>query len=215
MGFIKPHKRGRIKLRIVNMRCILGDLVKKLLELIDKPVFIKNENGVYTACNASFEKFLGIDRCQILGNTAFDIAPTALAKIYTAADKDLFAKSSVQIYKSKVKSAQQEKVVIFSKIIFFDNDDRLAGFIGAINESQGYADESIHDQNGNDYPLKLAPREFEVLYLMCQGSSAKGIANALCISPHTVADYMKSIYRKLKVNSRLGAVMAAQRLGLI
>ena len=193
----------------------MNDLVKKLLELVDKPVFIKNEIGVYTACNASFEKFLGIGRGAILGNTAFDIAPVALAKIYTSADRDLFAKRSAQIYKSKVKCAQQKRGVVFSKIIIFNNDDRLAGFIGVVNEAQGHTDEIIRDIKGSHHVPNLTGREFEVLHLMSQGSSAKEIASRLCISCHTVGGYMKSIYLKLNVNSRISAMIAAQKLGLI
>lgn len=193
----------------------MNDLVKKLLELVDKPVFIKNEIGVFIACNASFEKFLGIGRREILGNTDFDIAPVALAKIYTSADKNLFAKRSAQIHKSKVQSARQEKKIIFSKTIIFNDGDQMAGFIGTINEAQGYADGFILNQKNNQPAPHLTGREFEVLYLMSQGSSAKEIANTLCISCHTVGDYMKSIYLKLNVNSRINAIIAAQKLCLI
>lgn len=193
----------------------MNDVVNKILELVNKPTFIKNEAGTYIACNTSFEKFLGISRAQILGNTAFEIAPVALAKVYTSADKDLFEKHSAQIYRSKVQTTYQKKDVIFSKIIIFNGLDQRTGFIGTVNEIQGGAAKDMQDKGSNGSSPILTKREFEILYLMSQSSSAKGIANALGISRHTVGDHLKMIYLKLNVNSRVGAIIAGQKLGLI
>jgi LuxR family maltose regulon positive regulatory protein len=41
------------------------------------------------------------------------------------------------------------------------------------------------------------------------------IAGALFVSPNTLKSHMKSIYRKLDVNSRADAVREGQALGLI
>lgn len=58
----------------------------------------------------------------------------------------------------------------------------------------------------------LTPREREVLFLLSQGMSRKECANTCGISPHTVSDYTKSIYRKLEVHN---IVEAARLAGLI
>jgi len=50
--------------------------------------------------------------------------------------------------------------------------------------------------------IQLAPRESEVLSLFKQGLSEKEAAGRLGISRHTVHVYVKSLYRKLGVNSR-------------
>ena len=55
----------------------------------------------------------------------------------------------------------------------------------------------------NNYTL--SPRESSVLKLLVRGCSQKQIAATLGISHHTVADYLKSIYAKLGVNSRTQA----------
>ena len=61
----------------------------------------------------------------------------------------------------------------------------------------------------------LSKRESEVLSLIAMGYSYKDIALKIGISPNTVPTYIKSIYRKLEVNSRGEAVFAAMRQGLI
>jgi DNA-binding NarL/FixJ family response regulator len=54
---------------------------------------------------------------------------------------------------------------------------------------------------------KLTPREQEVLALLSKGDLVKEIAGTLGISYWTVQDYVKSILEKLKVHSRMEAVI--------
>lgn len=60
---------------------------------------------------------------------------------------------------------------------------------------------------------RLTPREAELLTLFSRGHSYKSAARELGISPLTVGDHVKAIYRKLEVNSRSEAVFAAVRRG--
>jgi len=55
----------------------------------------------------------------------------------------------------------------------------------------------------------LTTRETEVLNKLCDGDNYKSIADSLYISGHTVRAHIKSIYKKLQVNSRGGAVKKA------
>jgi len=60
----------------------------------------------------------------------------------------------------------------------------------------------------------LSAREREVLSLVARGLRAGEVAQMLAISPHTVRDHIKAIYRKLDVSSRAEATLEAQRLRL-
>jgi DNA-binding NarL/FixJ family response regulator len=64
-------------------------------------------------------------------------------------------------------------------------------------------------------PVALTDRETLVLTQLARGFSYKEIAELERISPHTVADHAKAIYRKLAVNSRSEAVFEAVQSGLI
>ncbi len=57
---------------------------------------------------------------------------------------------------------------------------------------------------------RLTLRETELLRAFSEGKSYKEAARALAISPHTVGNHVKSIYRKLEVNSRSEAIRAAR-----
>lgn len=60
---------------------------------------------------------------------------------------------------------------------------------------------------------RLTPRETDLLTLFSRGHSYKSAARELGISPLTVGDHVKAIYRKLEVNSRGEAVFAAVQRG--
>ena len=59
---------------------------------------------------------------------------------------------------------------------------------------------------------KLTPREVEVLRLVAAGLTNRQTAGSLAVSVRTVDAHVRSIYTKLKVNSRSAATrLAAER----
>lgn len=63
--------------------------------------------------------------------------------------------------------------------------------------------------------IALTERESEVLQLVGKGYTLPEIAVQLGLSRHTVADYVKQIYRKLNISSRAEAALEAVRRGLV
>ncbi|EGK71415.1 MAG: response regulator transcription factor [Methyloversatilis sp.] len=61
----------------------------------------------------------------------------------------------------------------------------------------------------------LTERETEVLRLISKGLTQAETARLLGISQHTVAGYVKELYRKLNVSSRAEAALIARDLGLV
>jgi DNA-binding NarL/FixJ family response regulator len=64
-------------------------------------------------------------------------------------------------------------------------------------------------------PIRLTPRELEVLSLLCEGLPNKLISRRLEISAATVKCHISRILTELGVSSRLQAVVAASRSGLL
>ncbi|OHU98135.1 response regulator [Mycobacterium talmoniae] len=60
----------------------------------------------------------------------------------------------------------------------------------------------------------LTQRESEILSYMVSGLSNRGIATKLVIGEETVKSHLRSIYRKLGVSDRTGAVATALREGI-
>ncbi len=63
-------------------------------------------------------------------------------------------------------------------------------------------------------PLRLTPRERQVLALLGHGLDNATIAEHLCISRHTLQHHLTAIYAKLGGVSRPQAVVFAIRQGL-
>ncbi|WP_109464034.1 response regulator transcription factor [Albibacillus kandeliae] len=61
--------------------------------------------------------------------------------------------------------------------------------------------------------VHLSPRERQVLGLLGQGERTSSIAFQLAISEHTVNQYIKELYRKFNINSRVEAARVAAALG--
>lgn len=61
----------------------------------------------------------------------------------------------------------------------------------------------------------LSEREKEVLDMVARGFMQSEIADILGVSTNTVSTYVKRLYKKLAVNSRIAAINKARELGLI
>ncbi|MGI8814119.1 MAG: response regulator [Pseudonocardia sp.] len=78
-------------------------------------------------------------------------------------------------------------------------------------------DSAARLQSGEFWPGArhgLTQRESEVLSLMVTGMSNRAIATRLVVGDETVKSHLRSIYRKLGVGDRSGAVAAALREGI-
>jgi DNA-binding NarL/FixJ family response regulator len=62
---------------------------------------------------------------------------------------------------------------------------------------------------------EFTPRELDVLHLLAEGLDTTAMSQRLGIAPHTVEWHVRHVIEKLHVHSKLQAVIAAARKGLI
>ncbi len=62
---------------------------------------------------------------------------------------------------------------------------------------------------------QFTPRELDVLNLLAEGMDTQDMSERLSIAPHTVEWHVRHVIEKLEVHSKLQAVIAAARKGLI
>ncbi len=63
--------------------------------------------------------------------------------------------------------------------------------------------------------LSLSAREMQTLELITKGFTAEEIASLMLVSQHTVRTFVRRIYSKLKVNSKVEAIFEARSRGLL
>ncbi|WP_272698661.1 response regulator [Desulfovibrio sp. Fe33] len=71
------------------------------------------------------------------------------------------------------------------------------------------------DDGQNDPYSTLTPREQEVMRMLAEGLTAKGMAEQLFISPKTVENHRTNLMKKLGLKNSVELVRYAARLGLI
>jgi two-component system, NarL family, nitrate/nitrite response regulator NarL len=62
---------------------------------------------------------------------------------------------------------------------------------------------------------EFTPRELDILHLLAEGLDTTAMSQRLGIAPHTVEWHVRHVIEKLQVHSKLQAVIAAARKGLI
>ncbi|MBS7807256.1 response regulator transcription factor [Variovorax sp. PCZ-1] len=85
-----------------------------------------------------------------------------------------------------------------------------SGALSALPARAETADESI-GETGN----ALSARQLDVLLLMCEGISNKAIARKLFVSENTVRSHVAAVLKHFGCSTRVEAVMAAQKSGMV
>lgn len=107
--------------------------MQSIIEAIPVPVFVKDEAGIYVACNKQFGEFVGKNPDEIIGKGVFELWDRNLAQTYFDADRDLMNSGGSQQYIAQVKGAAGEtRNVQFHKSVFHSEDLNFRGILGII-----------------------------------------------------------------------------------
>jgi ATP/maltotriose-dependent transcriptional regulator MalT len=191
----------------------MNEIIDYFLENCDKPYFVINQDNQFITCNAAFEKYFATTKEFMLGKNLSSMEVISNLDFEMIGEMRVNDKSLYQVKRSSINKDELESTSIFAiqrtTLDAFDQTPRIKAKFPMAN---------LHVQDLRstmDAELSFTKRELEVLRLLGEGLSVKQIAQNLKISSHTVGDYMKSIYTKLKVKNRVTAILAAQRIGLI
>jgi len=109
------------------------ELQQRIIDVLPIPIFYRNLNGIYVACNMAQEKLLGLPKSQIIGKTVFDIQPLEIAEIYAQRDQELLDSPGDQIYEAKFRDASGVMHdVVFNKAVIRNNQNETVGIVGSI-----------------------------------------------------------------------------------
>ncbi len=121
-----------------------------VLSAIPTPVFYKDREGRYLGCNLAFSEVMGVTQDQIQGKTVYELWPGDHARVYHEKDLELMSNPGLQIYEFKVRDKDgRDRPVIYSKDVFRDENDQVAGIIGAFLDitDRRQAEEEVRQLN--------------------------------------------------------------------
>ncbi|MBU0677172.1 MAG: PAS domain S-box protein [Verrucomicrobia bacterium] len=111
--------------------------IQRIFDAIPVPVFYKDRDGVYQACNSTFARWiLGLEAEQVVGKSLDDLSehvPADLHQRYAKADRELLNQPGWQQYETEVQCADGvRRQFSLSKATVQSSSGRIVGIVGAM-----------------------------------------------------------------------------------
>jgi PAS domain S-box-containing protein len=90
--------------------------IETLINTLPDPVWLKDSDGVFVACNRAFERMLGASHADIIGKTDYDFCPVELAEFFRRKDQEALAASASKINEEWVTSAESGQPILLETI---------------------------------------------------------------------------------------------------
>ena len=109
-----------------------NDLLRVILQTIPDMVWLKDENGVFIACNRMFERFYGASEAMIVGKTDYDFVDRELADSFREHDFIAMQSGKIDITERWITFADDGHRVYVEtiKAPMYDDSGRLMGVLG-------------------------------------------------------------------------------------
>ncbi len=114
----------------------LSEYYRKLFEGVISatpyPIFFKDKEGNYLGCNNAFTEQLGVTFDEVAGKKVYEIWPDEKSMEYHREDMDLMKNPRKVVSERIIKDKNgNNRTVLFSKDVFYDENGNVAGLVGA------------------------------------------------------------------------------------
>ena len=177
----------------------VGGDVEQALEHIAVPSYVLDNAGVVRWINPAARQLVGDVRGRHFTSV---VAPEDSRRARELFTQKVLGTAGATEATGHLISTAGTRVAVDISAVTLRNGERVVGVFGLI---EGHPDDSPSAP-----PPHLTPRQVEVLRLLEQGRSTKQMAAELHLSPETVRNHVRRLFRALGVNTRLEAVAAAR-----
>lgn len=123
---LAAEERAKWDLAVRNQ----DDFLRVMIDVMPNAAYIKDAEGRFAACNAAFEKLLGVSVANVVGRTFADFASPEAAEKERQTDRVLLEKPGVQVYEAPLKAGDGiEHHIIYIKSTFARPDGRTGGLM--------------------------------------------------------------------------------------
>jgi len=187
--------------------------LRTLVDTIPCPLFYKDAEGRYLGCNTAFEAYLGKPREQIIGATAYDVAPRELAEHYHQQDLALFHSPGIQNYEAQAEYADGTRhEVAFYKAAFLDAKGEAAGLVGVMLDisARKLAEQRLRDALEMSQKLLRAAPIGVAVFRASTGRCVAANAALARIVGCSIEQLLQQNFRELESWKRSGLLEAAE-----
>ena len=106
------------------------------LDTIPDFIWLKNDKGIYLACNKAFEKFTGLDEKNIIGKTNYEIFPQEMSDFFKNYDQEVLEKRKPTRVEQKISFNEdvEGRLLDITKVPVFDADKELIGVLSTAKD---------------------------------------------------------------------------------
>ncbi|HEX8963970.1 MAG TPA: EAL domain-containing protein [Rhodocyclaceae bacterium] len=90
--------------------------MEALLQALPDPVWVKDREGVFQACNRAFERMLGAPAAEIIGKTDYDFLSTELADFFRQNDRKAMAAAQPRVNEERLMHAANGQPVLLETV---------------------------------------------------------------------------------------------------
>lgn len=115
----------------------IGDdsLMSRVIEQLPNPIFIKNLQGKFIACNQAFCDFSGYNKEDIMGRSASILTTNKKAHIYNELDRKVLETGKESSNESKIILKDQSvTTVLVNRSPIYDKDGECIGIMGVVTD---------------------------------------------------------------------------------
>src|SRR2546425_3091140 len=181
--------------------------VLALLDDLEVIPYTADREGRITWIGGAVVKLLGYSPAEILGREpALFVAGDGLEQVRDQLQRKLIGDAKRTVYEvtALAKDGSRVPLQVVSAPLFEDGK-----IIGVRGVAIGRQETTSATGSG------LTPRQHEVLQLLAEGLTTTAIADRLEISEQTARNHIRAVLAALNSHSRLEAVAAARRAGMI
>lgn len=126
---------------------------RALLDAIPDLVWLKDDQGVYQACNPRFEALVGMPEAAVQGKTDFDFFPPEVAEAYRALDQEVMKTGQLNRNEEWATFASDGRTILAEtiKTPIFDDAGQMLGVLGIARDitARHHAREALRQSEAN------------------------------------------------------------------
>jgi PAS domain S-box-containing protein len=183
------------------------------LSLIDSlvvPASIHDVSGRFLHMNAAAERASGKSNAELVGRHYSELLPPEERERVATQYRRAAERGEPTDFESMfIDAGGRQRGVRAQHLPLRSNDEIVGVLILAFEVGRPLS------QLDRDPQPRLTPRQREVLELIASGASTSVMATTLTLSTETVRNHVRNVLRELQVHTRLEAIAAARRIGLL
>jgi len=181
---------------------VLDGDVRQALENVNVPTYVIDRVGVIRWVNSAAQNLVGDVRGRQFTSV---VAPEETHRARQSFARKIAGSEHVTDAEVVLLDGRGGRVDVDISSVPLMQDHRIVGVFGQLSD--------VREEEPEEPPPHLTPRQAEVLRLLRRGASTEQIAADLHLSRETVRNHVRHLLRALGVHTRLEAVAAARRIG--